>query len=146
MEQFHFGPAPAPASQDGGCGSGSSSSASPVVHNLLLKKVFKNFTSQFTGACFIQRKERMLCFALKQALYLKRQNNFILNYYCKFFCSSYLNIRAVELEPEPPLFYGSGQKGRLRLHNTARRVQHFFHLSFISFWLASCCVVYYSLL
>ena len=50
VEPFHFGPAP--ASQDGG--SGPSSSSSPVVRNLLLKKkVFTNFTSQFTGyECF----------------------------------------------------------------------------------------------
>ena len=78
VEPFHFGPAPALASQDGGSGFGSSSS--PVVHNLLLKKkVFKNFTSQFTGTCFIQRKVRVLCFALP-VLNFKRKINFILHY------------------------------------------------------------------
>ena len=76
MEPFHFGLAPALASQDGGSGS----SSSPVVNNLLLKKkVFTNFTSQFTGACFILRKVRVLCFALP-VLKLKGQINFILHY------------------------------------------------------------------
>ena len=43
------------------------------------KKCFKNFTSQLTGACFIQRKVRVICFALP-VLYLKIQINFILDY------------------------------------------------------------------
>ena len=52
--------APTPARQDGG----SNSSSSPVVNNLVLKKVFLNFTPQFTEACLIHRKVRVLCFAL----------------------------------------------------------------------------------
>ena len=66
-----FWPAPAPASQDGGSGS----SSSPEK-----KKFLKNFTSQFTGACFIQSKVQMLSFAFP-VLYLKRQINFILHYW-----------------------------------------------------------------
>ena len=107
VEPFHFGPATAPACQND---SGSSSSSSPVVHNLLLKKkVFKNLTSQFTGACFIQKKVRVLCFALP-VLYLKRQINFILHFFyiiCLFLFFKH-GVRAgawaVELEPETPLF------------------------------------------
>ena len=85
MEPFHFGPVPAPASQDGGSGSGSSSSSSPLVNNLLLKKVFINLTYQFTEACFIQRKVRVLCFALP-VFYLKRQISFfyIIVHFCYF--------------------------------------------------------------
>ena len=60
VEPFHFGLAPTPARQD----SGSISSSSPVVHNLVLKKVFLNFTPQFTGACLIHRKVLYECFAL----------------------------------------------------------------------------------
>ena len=88
VEPFHFGPAPAPASQDGG------SSSSHVVHNLLLKIFFiTSFTSQFIGTCFIQRKVRVLCFALP-VLYLKRHINF--NIFVYF---SSLNIGS-ELELE----------------------------------------------
>ena len=121
VEPFHFGPAPALASQDGGSGSCSCSSfiSSPVVHNLLLKKqVLKNFTSQFTGACFIHRKVRVLCFA-SPVLYLKGEINLVLHFVNIFVYFFSLNMGS-ELElvlqswsRSRPFFHGSGssQKG-----------------------------------
>ena len=53
VEQFHFGPGPAPASQDDGSGSSSCSSSSSEVHNLLVKNLWENFTSQFSGALIV---------------------------------------------------------------------------------------------
>ena len=78
VEPFHFGLAPTPARQDGG----SNSSSSPVVNNLVLKKDFLNFTPQFTEACLIHRKVRVLCFALPV---LQRDRSILFYIIVKFF-------------------------------------------------------------
>ena len=85
----------------------------------------KNFTSQFTVACFIYRKVRVLCFA-PPVLYLKGQINFCLtfvNFFCLFLVFKH-GVRAgawaVELEPEPPLF----SKLRLQPKRAAPAQQH----------------------
>ena len=65
--------------------------------------MLKNFTSKFTGACFIHRKVRLLCFALPVP-YLKRQ-------ICLFlFYKHRVRAEAWAVEPEPP---------RLLRNNTA---------------------------
>ena len=47
---------------------------------LYISKLISSAVSQFTGACFIHRKVRVLCFSLP-VLYLKGQINFI-SHYC----------------------------------------------------------------
>ena len=67
MEPFHFGLAPAPA-------------LAMKYTICCWRNVLKNLASQFTEACFIQRKVQVVCFTLP-VLSLKRQINFILHYH-----------------------------------------------------------------
>ena len=45
----------------------------------------------------------------------------LVKYFVYFFSLNIGSQLELELEPEPPLFHGAGQKGRLRLHNTGSR-------------------------
>ena len=57
---------------------------------------FKNLISQFTGACFIHRKVRVLCFALPE-LYFKGQIIFfsiIVKLFFFFLLFFYYRVRA----------------------------------------------------
>ena len=76
-------------SQDGGSGcsqdGGSGSSSSPVVHHLLLNnKVFTNFPSQFTGACFFSKKGTSALLCSSSTLF-KETDNFSSHVHCTMY-------------------------------------------------------------
>ena len=107
VEPIHFGPDPASASQDGGSGS----SSSPVVHNLLLKKVLKILSSQFTGALFTER-DRLILFCI------------IVKIFVYFFSLHMGSELEPELEPELPLFSGRPRSKTLSVINESQKFQN----------------------
>ena len=87
----------------------SSSSSCSVVHNLLMKKkVFKHFTSHFTGACFIHRQVGVLSFALPVLYKISLKGQIDIFVLTKIL--SELELELKSWSRSLPFFHGSGSK------------------------------------